>query len=67
VGFPFWVDLDDENRFKEETFVMRIRELLKLPELEMKVHKISHWVLERVLADKYQVSRIFLAGDAAHR
>lgn len=46
---------------------MRIRELLKLPELEMKVHKISHWVLERVLADKYQVSRIFLAGDAAHR
>ncbi len=65
--FHFGFDLDDENRYKEETFVMRIRELLKLPDLEMKVHKISHWVLERVLADRYQVGRIFLAGDAAHR
>ena len=58
---------DDPNRFDEEAIVPRLRELLKLPDLEPKVHKVSHWILEGVLADKYQVGRIFLAGDAAHR
>jgi 2,4-dichlorophenol 6-monooxygenase len=58
--FHFGFDLDDENRFAEDKFMMRIRELLKLPDLEMKIHKISHWVLERVLANKYQAGRIFL-------
>ncbi len=58
---------DDPARFDEDAIVPRIRELLKLPDLEMTVHKVSHWILEGVLADKYQVGRIFLAGDAAHR
>ncbi|QRE79504.1 FAD-dependent monooxygenase [Rhodococcus ruber] len=58
---------DDPNRFDEEAIVPRLRELLELPDLEPQVHKVSHWILEGVLADKYQVGRIFLAGDAAHR
>ena len=58
---------DDPARFDEEAIVPRLRELLKLPDLELKIHKVSHWILEGVLADKYQVGRIFLAGDAAHR
>jgi len=58
---------DDPARFDEDAIVPRLRELLKLPDLELEVHKVSHWILEGVLADKYQVGRIFLAGDAAHR
>src|SRR5690606_16843376 len=58
---------DDPARFDEEAIVPRLRELLKLPDLEPQVHKVSHWILEGVLADRYQVGRIFLAGDAAHR
>ena len=58
---------DDPARFDEDAIVPRIRDLLKLPDLEMKVHKVSHWILEGVLADKYQIGRIFLSGDAAHR
>ena len=58
---------DDPARFDEEAIVPRLRALLKLPDLEVEIHKVSHWILEGVLADKYQVGRIFLAGDAAHR
>jgi 2,4-dichlorophenol 6-monooxygenase len=31
------------------------------------IHKISRWSLEGVLADRFRVGRVFLAGDAAHR
>jgi 2,4-dichlorophenol 6-monooxygenase len=62
-GFP----VTDSARFDMEALPPRIRHLLKLPDLEMEVLNISHWVLDRVLADKYRVGRIFVAGDAAHR
>jgi 2,4-dichlorophenol 6-monooxygenase len=62
-GFP----VTDTARFDKEALPPRIRQLLKLPDLEMEVLHISHWVLDRVLADKYKVGRVFIAGDAAHR
>lgn len=58
---------DDPARHDEAAIVPRIRDLLKLPDLDLQVHKVSHWILEGVLADRYQVGRIFIAGDAAHR
>ncbi|KAK7415663.1 hypothetical protein QQX98_005695 [Neonectria punicea] len=45
----------------------RIRKLLKLPQLEMEILSFSNWVLERVLAEKYQQGRVFIGGDSAHR
>lgn len=57
----------DPEQFDEQTVVPHLRELLKLPELELTVHKVSNWSLEAVLAERYQVDRILLAGDAAHR
>lgn len=65
--FHFMVAPDDPARFDEAMVVQQIRELLKLPELEMKVHKISHWMIEAVLAEKYRYGRVLLAGDAVHR
>ena len=58
---------DDPDTFDEEMVIPRLRELLKLPELELTVHKVSNWMLEAVLAERYRVGRVFLAGDAAHR
>ncbi len=58
---------DDPEAFDEQTVVPHLRELLKLPDLDLEVHKVSNWVLEAVLAERYQDGRIFLAGDAAHR
>jgi 2,4-dichlorophenol 6-monooxygenase len=53
--------------FDEAAIVPRIRQLLKLPELDIEVHKVSHWIVEAVLANKYRGGRCLAIGDAAHR
>ena len=58
---------DDPERFNEEAIVPRLRALLRLPELELTVHKVSHWILDRIVAQQWRFGDIFLAGDAAHR
>jgi 2,4-dichlorophenol 6-monooxygenase len=65
--FHFMVAPDDPARFDEAMVTGQIRELLKLPGLDMQVLEISHWMIEAVLAEKYRFGRILLAGDACHR
>lgn len=68
IHFGFRVD--DPARFseaQEHLLIPRIRALLKIPDLDIKIRAVSHWVLERVLANKYREGRMFIAGDAAHR
>ena len=50
-----------------ETAADAIRGLLALPELDINIRSISRWAIGGLLADKYHVGRVFLAGDAAHR
>lgn len=65
--FHFSFRPDDPARNDESLLVPRMRELLKLPDLNPDIIGIGHWVVEGVLADRYRFGRIFLAGDAAHR
>jgi len=65
--FHFGFDLNDEARNQEAKLLPRIRETLKIPNLEIKVKRISHWIIESVVAERYKVDNVFLAGDAAHR
>jgi 2,4-dichlorophenol 6-monooxygenase len=58
---------DDPGRFDEETIIPKARNLLKLPDLEITCHKINHWIVEGLLADRYRVGRVLIGGDAAHR
>jgi 2,4-dichlorophenol 6-monooxygenase len=58
---------DDEARTDEDAMAPHIRNLLKLPDLELTVRRVSHWLIERVVADRYRVGRVLLAGDAVHR
>jgi 2,4-dichlorophenol 6-monooxygenase len=58
---------DDPERFNEEAIVPRLRQLLKLPDLDLKVHKVSHWILDRIVAQQWRFGDVFLTGDAAHR
>lgn len=58
---------DDPERFDEQAIVPRVRALLKLPDLDMTVFRVSHWILDRIVAQKWRFGDIFLAGDAAHR
>ena len=57
----------DDPEFDETLIVPRIRALLKLPDLDIKVHRVSHWIVESILASKYGEGRIAVIGDAAHR
>lgn len=58
---------DDPERFNDEAIAPRLRELLRLPELDLTVHKVSHWILDRIVAEQWRAGDVFLAGDAAHR
>ncbi|HEY4041960.1 MAG TPA: FAD-dependent monooxygenase [Rhodopila sp.] len=53
---------DDEN-----VLAGYIREAIGDPGVEFKIKKISRWQVNHVVAARYRIGRIFLAGDAAHR
>ncbi|SDL97826.1 FAD-dependent monooxygenase [Bacillus sp. OK048] len=57
---------DDPDNFNEESASAVLKDVLRISE-QPEVLKVSHWFVEGVLADRYRVGRIFLAGDAAHR
>ncbi|MEV4420965.1 FAD-dependent monooxygenase [Patulibacter sp. NPDC049589] len=44
-----------------------LRKLFELPELEIENVRMSHWLVESVLAERFRSGRTFLIGDAAHR
>lgn len=59
---------DDPDAMQEEKVLARMRATLGLPdELQLTIHRISQWVMEGVIADKFREGRVFFAGDAAHR
>jgi len=62
-GFP----PGQEDLLDEEGVLPHLRELLNLPDLDIEVLKVSHWELEAVVAERYQIGNVFFAGDAAHR
>jgi len=57
----------DADRADHEAMADRIREVLGLPGLDLTLHKVSHWAVEGVLADRYRDGRVMIVGDAAHR
>ncbi|HSQ01578.1 MAG TPA: FAD-dependent monooxygenase [Candidatus Dormibacteraeota bacterium] len=44
-----------------------MRRALGIGDHPLTIHRISRWSLEGVVAARFQVGRIFLVGDAAHR
>ncbi|MEV1294865.1 FAD-dependent monooxygenase [Pseudonocardia sp. NPDC049635] len=63
----FSMPVEEGARFDTTTVAPRIRELLGIPDLDLEVLSVNHWVLEGVHAQRYREGRVFLAGDAAHR
>lgn len=58
---------DDTRAIDDAQVVADMKDALGLPDLDAKVHVISRWTLEGILADRFQVGRVFMVGDAAHR
>lgn len=57
----------DEGAFDDNIVMQRMRLVLGLPDFNPKVHLISRWWLEGILASQLRVGNVFLLGDAAHR
>lgn len=55
------------NRYTEQEAIRDLRQLLKLPDLEITDMQMNHWLVESVLAERFRVGRTFFVGDAAHR
>jgi len=57
----------DTRALDDAQVVAHMKDALGLPDLDAKVHVVSRWSMEGVLADRFRVGRVFLVGDAAHR
>jgi 2,4-dichlorophenol 6-monooxygenase len=55
------------DSYSVDDAIRDLRELFKLPELEITNMRMSHWLMESVVAERFQVGRVSLIGDAAHR
>jgi 2,4-dichlorophenol 6-monooxygenase len=66
VILPVGSELEPE-KYTADDAIRDLRDLFKLPDLEITNISMSHWLIESVLAERFQVGRVFLVGDAAHR
>ncbi|HEY4095523.1 MAG TPA: FAD-dependent monooxygenase [Baekduia sp.] len=66
VILPVGSELTPE-KYTEEDAIRDLRGLFKLPDLEITDITMNHWLIQSVYAERFQVGRVFLAGDAAHR
>jgi 2,4-dichlorophenol 6-monooxygenase len=67
VTLPVEQDQSGVEEYGAERALSDMRELLKLPDLDAEVLNITHWLVDAVVADRFQAGRVLLAGDAAHR
>lgn len=57
----------DTRALDDAQVIADMKDALGLPELDAKVHVVSRWAFEGILANRFQEGRIFVVGDAAHR
>jgi len=58
---------DDPRAQSDAQVEADARQALGLPDAPMKIHKITRWSVEAVMASAFRAGRVFLLGDAAHR
>jgi 2,4-dichlorophenol 6-monooxygenase len=58
---------DDPRALDDARVEADMRAALGIGAHPLTIRKISRWTLEGVLAERFRVGRVFLAGDAAHR
>ena len=59
---------EEADRFDTDEKVIDVmRERMGIPDLDPKVHLVTRWSLEGLVAPTIRVGRVLLMGDAAHR
>jgi 2,4-dichlorophenol 6-monooxygenase len=59
--------VDDPRAQSDAQVEADARQALGVPDLPMKIHKITRWSVEAVIASAFRAGRVLLLGDAAHR
>ena len=59
--------VNDPRAQSDEQVEADVRNALGISDLAMRVHKITRWSVDAVIASAFRVGRVFLLGDAAHR
>lgn len=57
----------DPDALQEEKVIERLANVLGLTTEDLEIFKVSPWIMEGVVAEKFRVGNVFIAGDAAHR
>jgi 2,4-dichlorophenol 6-monooxygenase len=58
---------DDPDATEPANIAARLGDSLGIRSFDPKIHHVSKWVMDSVLAETFQKDRVFLLGDAAHR
>lgn len=58
---------DDPRAQSDDKVEADVREAVGLVDAPIKIHKITRWSVDAVMASAFRVGRVFLLGDAAHR
>jgi 2,4-dichlorophenol 6-monooxygenase len=58
---------DDPRAQSDEKVEADVRAATGLVDAPMRIHKITRWSVDAVMASAFSVGRVFLLGDAAHR
>jgi 2,4-dichlorophenol 6-monooxygenase len=59
--------VDDPRAQSDAQVEADARTALGVPDMPWKIHKITRWAVEAVMASAFRADRVFLLGDAAHR
>jgi 2,4-dichlorophenol 6-monooxygenase len=59
--------VDDPRAHSDAKVEADARDALGIGDMPVTIHKITRWAVDAVLASAFQVGRVFLLGDAAHR
>lgn len=57
----------DTESMQDDKVIARLSEVMGVDRDLLEIHRISPWVMEGVIADKFRVGNVFIIGDAAHR
>ena len=63
LNYPF----DDPRALDDARVEADMRAALGIGDHPLEIHRFSRWALEGVVANRFRVGRVFVAGDAAHR
>jgi 2,4-dichlorophenol 6-monooxygenase len=58
---------DDPRAQSDDQVEADVRRALGIGDLPMRIHKVTRWAVEAVIAASFRAGRVFLLGDAAHR